>query len=142
VRYRSGPYDPNPDGPLNADELRAVVAEDMPRAVEDLSRLVRVPSIAFPGYDDAPVRASAAATAEILEAAGFGGVRLIELPDGVGHPAVYGEVAGPPGAPTVLLYAHHDVQPGALEVDEPPFEPRCARAGSSAAGPRTTSAGS
>ena len=125
MRYRSGPYDPNPDGPMNADELRAAVAEGMPRAVEDLSRLVRVPSIAFPGYDDAPVRASAATTAEILEAAGFGDVRLIELPDGVGHPAVFGEVSGPSGAPTVLLYAHHDVQPeGPLEEwTSPPFEP-------------------
>ena len=126
MRYLSGPYDPIPDDPLNADELRAAAAAGMPRAVEDLSRLVRVPSIAFPGYDDAPVRASAAATAQILEAAGFGGVRLIELPDDVGHPAVFGEVAGPAGAPTVLLYAHHDVQPeGPLqEWTSPPFEPQ------------------
>ena len=110
---------------MNAEELRAAVAEGMPRATEDLSRLIAIPSIAFPGYDDAPVRASAVATAEILEAAGFGGVRLIELPDGIGHPAVFGEVAGPAGAPTVLLYAHHDVQPEG-PVDEwttPPFEP-------------------
>jgi acetylornithine deacetylase/succinyl-diaminopimelate desuccinylase-like protein len=71
------------------------------------------------------VRASADATAEVLSAAGFGGVRLIELPDGVGHPAVYGEIAGPEGSPTVLLYAHHDVQPeGPLdEWSSPPFEP-------------------
>jgi acetylornithine deacetylase/succinyl-diaminopimelate desuccinylase-like protein len=105
-------------------ELRDRVRDDQPRAIEDLSRLVRIPSIAFPGYDDAPVRDSAAATAEILEAAGFGAVRLIELPD-VGHPAVFGEVAGPAGAPTILLYAHHDVQPeGPLEEwASPPFEP-------------------
>jgi acetylornithine deacetylase/succinyl-diaminopimelate desuccinylase-like protein len=110
---------------MNLDELRAAVTEGMPRAVADLSELVRIPSIAFPGYDDKHVRASAEATARILEAAGFGGVRLIELPDGVGHPAVYGEVAGPAGAPTVLLYAHHDVQPeGPLEEwTSPPFDP-------------------
>jgi acetylornithine deacetylase/succinyl-diaminopimelate desuccinylase-like protein len=110
---------------VNPDELRTAVAEGMPRAVEDLSRLVQIPSIAFPGYDDAAVRASAEATAAILEAAGLGGVRLIELPDGVGHPAVYGEIRGPAGAPTVLLYAHHDVQPEG-RVDEwttPPFAP-------------------
>ncbi|MGZ8611648.1 MAG: M20/M25/M40 family metallo-hydrolase [Actinomycetota bacterium] len=110
---------------MNAEELRAAVSEDMPRAVEELERLVRIPSIAFPDYDGAPVRASAVATAEILEAAGFGGVRVIDLPDGVEHPAVFGEIAGPAGAPTMLLYAHHDVQPEG-PVDEwtsPPFEP-------------------
>ncbi|HEY7755562.1 MAG TPA: dipeptidase [Actinomycetota bacterium] len=110
---------------MNADDLRAAISEGMPRSVEELERLVRIPSIAFPGYDGAPVRASAEATAEILEAAGFGGVRVIDLPDGVEHPAVYGEIAGPAGSPTLLLYAHHDVQPeGPLEGwTSPPFEP-------------------
>lgn len=110
----------------STDDLRSAVADAMPQATADLERLVRIPSIAFPDYDPAPVRSSAEATAEILQAAGYGGVRLIELPDGVDHPAVYGEVAGPPGAPTVLLYAHHDVQPEG-PVDEwtsPPFEPQ------------------
>src|SRR3990172_5626847 len=111
--------------PVNVEELRTVVAAGIPRAVQDLSRLVQIPSIPFPDYDDAPVRASAEATAAILEAAGLGGVRLIELPDGVGHPAVYGEVPGPAGTPTILLYAHHDVQPeGPLdEWTSPPFAP-------------------
>jgi acetylornithine deacetylase/succinyl-diaminopimelate desuccinylase-like protein len=110
---------------MNPEDLRAAVAEDMPRVLDELSRLVRIPSIAFPGYDGDPVRASADATAEVLEAAGFGGVRLVELPDGVPHPAVYGEIAGPADAPTMLLYAHHDVQPeGPLEEwTSPPFEP-------------------
>ena len=109
---------------MQTDDLRAAVAEGHPRAVEELSNLVRIPSIAFPGYDEKPVRESAEATAETLEAAGYGGVRLIELPD-IGHPAVFGEVAGPAGAPTILLYAHHDIQPeGPLEEwTSPPFEP-------------------
>jgi len=109
---------------MQADELRAAVTEWQPRAVEELSNLVRIPSIAFPGYDEKPVRESAEATAETLEAAGYGGVRLLELPD-AGHPAVFGEVAGPAGAPTILLYAHHDIQPeGPLEEwTSPPFEP-------------------
>ncbi|HJS26520.1 MAG TPA: dipeptidase [Actinomycetota bacterium] len=110
---------------MNAEELRAAVAEDMPRIVDELSRLVRIPSIAFPGYDGAPVRSSAESSAEILESGGFTGVRLIELPDGVEHPAVFGEIPGPDDAPTVLFYAHHDVQPeGPLdEWTTPPFEP-------------------
>jgi acetylornithine deacetylase/succinyl-diaminopimelate desuccinylase-like protein len=107
-----------------ADDLRGTVAGLMPAVLADLERLVRIPSIAFPGYDPKPVRDSAKATAEILGAAGFSGVRLIELPTG-DHPAVYGETPEVPGAPTVLLYAHHDVQPEG-PVDEwetAPFEP-------------------
>jgi cysteinylglycine-S-conjugate dipeptidase len=110
---------------VDRDDLRAAVSNDMPRTIDELARLVRIPSIAFPDYDTAPVRSSAETTAEILEAAGFTGVRVIELPDGVEHPAVFGEAKGPQGAPTILLYAHHDVQPeGPLEEwTSPPFEP-------------------
>ncbi|HEX9122735.1 MAG TPA: dipeptidase [Actinomycetota bacterium] len=106
-------------------DLRQRIADLMPRVQDDLERLVRIPSIAFPGYEDGPVRLAAETTAEILEAGGLSGVRLIELPDGVNHPAVSGELPAPDGAPTVLLYAHYDVQPeGPVEEwDTPPFEP-------------------
>ena len=76
-----------------------------------------------PSYDPEPVRRSANKVAELLRAAGAQGVRLLEI-EGA-HPAVYGEVPGPPNSPTVLLYAHHDVQPPG-PVDEwrtGPFEP-------------------
>jgi acetylornithine deacetylase/succinyl-diaminopimelate desuccinylase-like protein len=106
------------------DELRGTVAGLMPGVRADLERLVRIPSIAFPGYDPQPVRDSAEATAEIMAAAGLSGVHLIELPTGE-HPAVFGQTPTVPGAPAVLLYAHHDVQPeGPVdEWDTPPFEP-------------------
>ncbi len=109
---------------MNPDELTQAVAELMPAIRQGLERLVRIPSIAFPDYDPSPVRASAEATAEILSEAGFSAVRLIELP-GADHPAVFGEAPAPPGAPTVLLYAHHDVQPEGPrdEWDSPAFEP-------------------
>ena len=91
-----------------AAELAPKVRALFPAVRADLERLVRVPSMSAAGYDAAPVRQSAAITAEILRAAGAE-VRILE---GAGaHPAVVGRVAGPAGAPTVLLYAHHDVQP-------------------------------
>jgi acetylornithine deacetylase/succinyl-diaminopimelate desuccinylase-like protein len=103
--------------------LRERIGADMPRAIEELERLVRIPSMGHPGYDPANVRASAETTRDILIEAGVTDARLLEL-DG-GHPAVFGDIPGPNGAPTVLLYAHHDVQPeGPLEEwDTPPFEP-------------------
>lgn len=69
------------------------------------------------------VQASAEATAEILDRSGYAAVRLMEI-DGA-HSAVFAMCDAPTGAPTVLLYAHHDVQPpGASGVwDSPPFEP-------------------
>jgi cysteinylglycine-S-conjugate dipeptidase len=105
------------------DDLQQRIDADRTRIVEELSRLVAIPSVGYDGYDPANVRASAEATAAILRDAGLADVRLLELTGG--HPAVFGEHAGPDGAPTVLLYAHHDVQPAA-DPDEwahPPFEP-------------------
>src|SRR5918995_4046329 len=104
-------------------DLRERIAADMPRVVTDLERLVRIPSMGYPGYDPATVRASAETTRDILIEAGVADAPLLQL-DG-GHPAVFGEIPGPDGAPIVLLYAHHDVQPeGPLEEWEtPPFEP-------------------
>ena len=109
---------------MDTDELRRRIHDDMPRTIAELERLVRIPSIGYPGYDPANVRASAEATRGILTDAGFDDVRLLELGDG--HPAVFGERRGPAGAPTVLLYAHHDVQPegDASAWTTPPFEPQ------------------
>jgi acetylornithine deacetylase/succinyl-diaminopimelate desuccinylase-like protein len=108
---------------MDIDELARRVSAEMPQTIADLERLVRIPSIGYTGFDPAIVRESAEATADVLRAAGFADARLLEL-DG-GHPAVYGEIPGPADAPTVLLYAHHDVQPEgpADEWTTPPFEP-------------------
>ncbi len=90
----------------------------------ELETLARIPSIsASPEHVDA-VRASALATAELLERVGLESVRLLEL-EGA-HPSVLGEWchAGP-DAPTLLLYAHHDVQPPGVVANwtADPFEP-------------------
>ena len=112
---------------METTTLRGRIDAGLPQMIADLERLVRIPSIGYPGYDPANVRASAEATAEILRAAGVPELRLVELTSGEhpGHPAVYGEIPGPDGAPTLLLYAHHDVQPEGEAADwqSPPFEP-------------------
>jgi acetylornithine deacetylase/succinyl-diaminopimelate desuccinylase-like protein len=84
-----------------------------PDVTEKLKNLIRYPSVAFPGYPPEPVNAMANATAALLKEYGLESVRLIDIPGG--YPAVYGECPAPPGAPTVMMYAHYDVQPARKE---------------------------
>lgn len=44
------------------------------------------------------------------------GAEVRELDLGEGKPAIYGDMPGPEGSPTVLLYAHYDVQPAPVEA--------------------------
>ncbi|MEU7812119.1 dipeptidase [Pseudonocardia sp. NPDC049154] len=103
--------------------LRAIVSDLMPRTLTELAELVAIPSVADPRQFP-PEECTRAATwvADAFRDVGFDDVRLAETPDG--SSAVVGSrPCGVPGAPTVLLYAHYDVQP---PLDEgswrtPPF---------------------
>ena len=98
------------------------VREVLPSVRRDLEDLVRIESVwADPARRD-EVHRSAQAVADLLSQAGFGDVRIVS--EG-GAPAVIARHPAPPGAPTVLLYAHHDVQPEG-DRDQwvsPPFQP-------------------
>lgn len=109
-------------------QLRARVAELFPELRTDLENLVRIPSVsAFP-ESVAEMDRSAAAVAELLRAAGMPEVEILTAASASGEvsrPAVVARRQAPAGAPTVLLYAHHDVQPpgSASAWASEPFEP-------------------
>ncbi|NPV06938.1 MAG: dipeptidase [Anaerolineae bacterium] len=93
-----------------------------PRFLQDLSELLRIPSIsALPEY--APdVQRAAEWVAGHLRSIGIEDAQV--MPTG-GHPIVFGSWLGAPGKPTALIYGHFDVQP-VDPLDQwtsPPFEP-------------------
>jgi acetylornithine deacetylase/succinyl-diaminopimelate desuccinylase-like protein len=119
-----------------AAELREAVAAGFPLAVADLSRLVRIPSVSWDGFDPEQVQASAEAVKALATDTGvFDQVDIVQVPIGhtgegaeggkLGLPAVIGTRAARNGRPTILLYAHHDVQPQGEDEDwdSVPFEP-------------------
>ncbi len=101
---------------------RDLVDEDMPTMRADLRALVRIPSVSAEGSDAPELARSAQAVSGLLSGAGMPDVRVLRVPGGA--PAVVGRLPGPEGAPTVLLYAHHDVQPAGDRTDwtSDPFE--------------------
>ena len=119
----------NPAAPLDS-ALRIAVEKELPRTLADLCALVRIPSVSWAAFDRAEVRASADAVAGLVRDIGiFDSVTVTQagIPgtDEQGQPAVLATRAARNGRPTVLLYAHHDVQPPGQDEhwDSPPFEP-------------------
>ncbi len=104
------------------EQLRARVAEVLPGIRADLEDLVRIESVSADPARADEVQRSAEAVRALFEAEGCE-TEIVSV-DG-GAPAVIAHKAGPAGTPTVLLYAHHDVQPenDHAEWDSPPFEP-------------------
>lgn len=98
------------------------VRELLPSVRRDLEDLVRIESVWADPARRGEVQKCAQAVADLLSQAGFGDVRIVS--EG-GAPAVIAHHPAPAGAPTVLLYAHHDVQPEGdrSQWASPPFEP-------------------
>ncbi|GAB4100084.1 dipeptidase [Sinomonas halotolerans] len=94
--------------------LRDAVGRRFPETLAELAALVAVPGIAWPSFPAEQLERSAEAVLGLVRAAGFDDAEILRAPkpDGTpGGPAVVAHRAPAPGQPTVLLYAHHDVQP-------------------------------
>ena len=121
--------DPTAPHPAN-EALQEAVSAGLPAAIADLSRLVRIPSVSWDGFDFSQVERSAVAIKELLD--GLGVFETVDIrrakvgdTDSLGQPALLATRAARNGKPTIMLYAHHDVQPPGNDADweSAPFEP-------------------
>ena len=107
----------------DVEALSEAIDREQPVVRADLERLVRIPSVSADPGARRHLTASADEVAGQLRAVGLDDVDVVSAGDGL--PAVLASHPAPPGAPTVLLYAHHDVQPtGDTSLwQSEPFEP-------------------
>ncbi len=103
--------------------LQTRIREMFPTYVKALEDLIRIPSISFDHFDQNEVRRSAEAVKKLFESYGFQNTQYLIPPSG--RASVYAELKTQPSNPTILLYAHHDVQPTMREAlwISPPFVP-------------------
>src|SRR3954466_2765153 len=108
---------------MPVDTVRTLAEGIMADVTEDLAALVRIPSCAFPGFPSEPVVQTAEAVVDLLQRYGVPSARPLEGPGG--YPSVFAEIPAPPGAPTLLMYAHYDIQPAPPEQgwEMDPFAP-------------------
>jgi len=97
------------------------IDDNLGRFRSELYDFLRIPSVSADAAHAGDVRTAAEWLADRLREAGLES----EIFDTPGHPLVLGEWRGAPGAPTVLIYGHYDVQPpDPLDLwTSPPFEP-------------------
>jgi acetylornithine deacetylase/succinyl-diaminopimelate desuccinylase-like protein len=108
-------------------DLRQAVRADFNAVVDELSELVRIPAMAWEAFDPAELDRAARHVADLLREAGMADIDILQAPrpDGApGAPAVVGRRPARPGNPTILLYAHYDVQPAGDPAlwASPPFD--------------------
>lgn len=116
--------DPVLSTPVSSDPVLTYALGQEPQLIAALKALVACPSV---GADPAMAQGMEDARKLVesrLIAMGFQNCQRLTPADGSGEPAIYGERLDAPGKPTILVYAHYDVQPSdPLEKwDTPPFE--------------------
>lgn len=111
---------------MNIDEVTSQVKNKFSKWQSKLVDLVAIPSISVDSFDQSTLKRSAKWIAEEAEKLGLSAQIInLETDSGKkGRPAILAQRPAAPGKPTVLLYAHHDVQPtGDLELwDTQPFQ--------------------
>ena len=105
-----------------SDTVISYLGRERDAVLERLKALLRLPSISTDAQFAEGMRAAREFLLARLKAIGLESVQLL---DGGGQPAVFGEWTGAPGRPTLIIYGHYDVQPvDPLELwHSPPFEP-------------------
>lgn len=105
------------------DAAQQIVSCVMPWLKSGLDELIRIPSVARPGFPRHPVLEAHDLVTELLRLAGVRHIESLILPGSA--PLIVGEIPAPPHVPTVLLYSHYDVAPAGAEWrwTSPPFEP-------------------
>jgi acetylornithine deacetylase/succinyl-diaminopimelate desuccinylase-like protein len=104
-------------------DLDAHLAANASARMAEFFDLLRIPSVSTLPEHVPDMHAAAGFIAGLMQRAG---IEHVEVARTSGHPVVYGDWLHAPGAPTILVYAHYDVQPAEpLELwTTPPFEPR------------------
>jgi len=92
------------------DPVLEVLADGERRYFDELAAFVAIPSVSTDPEHAGDVRRAAAWVEARLARAGRGAIE-VEVWETPRHPAVFGRFDGAPGAPTVLVYGHMDVQP-------------------------------
>ena len=112
---------------VDREALSTHIDNDFGRIVSELSNLVAIPGIAWESFDAAQLDRSAEAVAQLVRDAGMEQVDILRVPTesgAMGGPAIVANRPARDGKPTILLYAHHDVQPPGDEAlwNTKPFE--------------------
>jgi len=104
-----------------ANDLASYLADSRKRSLDELFEFLRIPSVSARSEHNADTSRAADWFAASLRSAGL----KATIHPTEGHPIVVGEWRGAPGAQTVLVYGHYDVQPAEpLDLwESPPFEP-------------------
>ncbi|NUN68743.1 MAG: dipeptidase [Bacteroidetes bacterium] len=103
------------------EKILSFIEANHQRYLSELKDFLAIPSVSSQSDHTKDIRRCAEWVADHMRTIGMQNIRIMPTP---GHPVVYSEWLGAPGAPTVLLYGHYDVQP----VDplnlwtSPPFE--------------------